>query len=57
MSESWQLSAVAYAENFHGVFHSVAYDGHLYLVCAVCDVTFLRHSHISKLTLWRSLLT
>ena len=31
---------VAYAENFHeGGFHSVAYGGHLYLVCAVFDVT------------------
>jgi len=31
---------VAYAENFHeGVFHSVAYGGHLCLVWAVCDVT------------------
>ena len=24
---------------FMGGFHSVAYGGHLYLVCAVCDVT------------------
>jgi len=32
--------AVAYAENFHGGFHSVACGGHLYLVCAVRDVTF-----------------
>jgi len=31
---------MAYAENFHGGFHSVAYGGHLYVVCAVCDVTF-----------------
>ena len=22
-------------------FHSVAYDGHLYLMCVVCDVTFM----------------
>jgi len=29
----------SYAENFHGGFHSVAYRGHLYLVCAVCYVT------------------
>jgi len=29
------MSTVAYAENFHGEdFHSVAYGGHLYLVCA-----------------------
>jgi len=32
-------SAVAYAKNFYGGFHSEAYGGHLYLVCAVCDVT------------------
>jgi len=32
------LKLVAYAENFHGG-HSVAYGGHLYLVCPVCDVT------------------
>ena len=25
--------------NFHGGFHSMAYGGHLCLVCAVCDVT------------------
>jgi len=36
--------------------HSVAYDGHLYLVCAFCDVTIWRHSHISKRTFWRRLL-
>jgi len=35
------LAAVAYAENFHEGIDSVAYSGHLYLVCAVCvcDVT------------------
>jgi len=32
---------VLYAENFHGGFHAVAYVGHLYWVCVVCDVTFL----------------
>jgi len=44
---------VAYAENFHEGFHSVADGGHLYLVCAVCDVTISRHIHVFK----RSLLT
>jgi len=38
-------------------FHSVANGGHLYLVCAVCDVTIWRHNHVSKPTFWRSLLT
>jgi len=37
-----------YAENFHGGFYSVAFGGHLYLVCAVCGVTILRHSHVSN---------
>jgi len=37
--------------------HSVAYGGHLYLVCAVCDVTIWRHIHVSKRAVWRSLLT
>jgi len=31
-----------------GRFHSVAYGGHLYLVCAVCDITFWHHIHVSK---------
>jgi len=31
--------AVAYAENFHGGVHSVAYGGQLQLVRAVCHVT------------------
>ena len=42
-------------------FHSVAYGGRLYLVCAVCDVTIRRHIHVSKPTFcevcwpqWRS---
>jgi len=39
---------VAYAENFHGGFHSVAYGGQLYLVCTVCDVTVWRHIKVSK---------
>jgi len=50
-------SVVAYAHNFHRGFHSVAYGGHLCLVCAVCDVTVWRHIHVSKPTFWRSLLT
>jgi len=33
------LWSVAYAENLHGGFHSVAYGGHLYLVCAIYYVT------------------
>jgi len=33
--------------------HSVGYGGHLYLVCAVCDVTIWRHSHVSKPTFWQ----
>jgi len=48
------LVSVAYAETFHGGgFHSVADDGHLYLVCAVCDITIWRHIDGFK----RSLLT
>jgi len=42
---------------FMGGFHSVAYGGHLYLMCAVCDVTIWRHAHVSKPTFWPSLLT
>jgi len=30
---------VEYAKHFHGGVHSVAYGGHLHLVCGVCDVT------------------
>jgi len=46
---------VAYSENFHGgVIYSVAYSDHLYLVCAICDVTIWRHINISKPTFWRS---
>ena len=49
---------MAYAENFHaGGFHSVAYGGHLYLMCTVGDVTIWRHIHVSKPTFCRSLLT
>jgi len=40
-----------------GGLHSVAHDGHLYLECAVCDVTIWRHIDVSKPTFWRSLLT
>jgi len=34
--------------------HSVACGGHLYLVCAVRDVTVWRHIHVSKSTFCRS---
>jgi len=37
--------------------HSVAYGSHLYLVCAVCDVTIWRHIDVSKPTFSRNLLT
>jgi len=50
-------SSVAYAENFHGGFLSVAYGGHLHLLFALCDVTIWCHIHLSKTTFWRSLLT
>jgi len=30
--------------------------GHLYLVCALCEVTILRHIHVSKSTFWQNLL-
>jgi len=39
-----------------GGFGSRSYDGYLYLVCAVCDVTTWRHFHVSKPRFWRSLL-
>ena len=45
---------VTYPENFHGRFHSVAYGCHLYLVCAVCDVTIWCHIHVSKPTFSRN---
>jgi len=34
-----------------------SYGGHLYLVCALCDVTIFRNFHVSKPTFWRNLLT
>ena len=34
----------------------MAYGGHLYLVCTVCDVTIWCNIHVSKPTFWRSLL-
>jgi len=37
---------VAYAENVHSFFYSVAYGGYFYLICAVCDVTTWRHIHV-----------
>jgi len=39
LSYSSEHATVGYAENFHGGFHSLTDGGHLYLVCAVCDVT------------------
>jgi len=39
-----------------GGLHSVAYDGHFHLVCALSDVIIWRHIHVSKPTFWRSLL-
>jgi len=41
---------------FMGGFHSVAYGGHLFVVCGLCDVTIWRHIHVSRPTFWRSLL-
>jgi len=52
----WSEQTVVYAENFHGGFHSVAYGGRLYLVCALFYVTIWCHIHVSKPTFWRSLL-
>jgi len=40
-----------------GEVHSVACGGHLYLVCAICDVKIGRHIHVSKPTFWLSFLT
>jgi len=56
--ESWLACcwAVAYAENFHGGVQSVAFGGHLHLVCAVCDVTIRRQIHVCKPTFSRNLL-
>jgi len=42
---------------FMGGIHSVAYGGHLFMVCVLCDVTIWRHFHVSKPMFWRSLLT
>jgi len=41
---------------FMGLVSWGSYGGHLYLVCAVCDVTIWRHFHVSKPRFWRSLL-
>jgi len=38
-TSSGRPEAVAYAETFHGGVNSAALGSHLYLVCAVCDVT------------------
>jgi len=42
---------------FIGGFHSVAYGGHLYLMCVVCDITIWRRINVCKSKLGRSLLT
>jgi len=39
-----------------GGFHSVAYGGHLFMVCGLCDVTIWHHFHVSKPMFWGSLL-
>ena len=49
--EQWRTQKI-----FMGRFHSVAYGGHLYLMCAVCDVIIWRHIHVSKPTFWRNLI-
>jgi len=38
LTESSGISSVRRKFSW-GVFHSVAYGGHLYLVCALCDAT------------------
>ena len=40
-----------------GGFHSVACGGHLYLVCAVCEVTVWRHIQVTKPMFSRTWLT
>jgi len=50
-------SGVATHKILMRVFYSLAYGGHLYLVCAVSDVTIWRHIHLSKPTFCQSLLT
>ena len=37
-------------KNFREGVNSVTYGGHLYLVCALCDVTVWRHVHVFKST-------
>jgi len=44
------LSDSAVRRKFSWGSHSVAYRGHLYLVCVVCDVTIGRHIPVSKQT-------
>jgi len=36
---------------------AVAYGGHCYCVCSVCDVTLRRQIHVSNPTFWRRFLT
>ena len=38
-------------------YWAVAYGGHYYWKCAVCDVTIWRHIHVCKTMFWWSLLT
>jgi len=52
LTSQWRTQKI-----FIGGVHSVTYGGHFYIVCAVCDVTIWRHSHVSKPTCWRSSLT
>ena len=41
---------------FMGGIHWATCGGHLYLVCAICDVTISRRIKVSKATFWWSLL-
>jgi len=47
----WRTQKIFMGGSFSGIWWS------LYLVCGLCDVTVLRHIHVSKPTFWRSLLT
>jgi len=48
----WFGSPSCVRRKFSWGVHSVAYGDHLYLVCAICDVTIWRHVHVSKPTFW-----
>jgi len=60
-SNKTAVDAVAYAENFNG--GGCFYQWHMVVICIWSSlfvlnfVTIWRHIHVSKLTLWRSLLT